>query len=213
MKGSLEQAITYCKKDGDFYERGTYTKKGQRSDLLEIKKKIDSGTSYDQLWEEDFSVMLQYRKGFQEYMNLKSSRTPREQPRVFVFWGSTGTGKTRRAWAINQESTWVYPGKGWFDGYTGQEVAIFDEFDGSDIKFSFWKQLVDRYRVAVPIKGGFSNWCPKFVIFTSNLEPGNWWRDEQLPMGSTDQFSRRVERVELMNTEWTPEVSEPLNFI
>jgi len=209
MKGSAIQASDYCKKDGNFLEFGELTKKGQRKDLEDLKKSIDSGSAYESLWDNNFSTMVQYRKGIQEYIDLKRSKVMRPVPRVLVFWGTTGTGKTRRAWAINPQSTWVYPGKGWFDGYNGQSVAIFDEFDGDDIKFALWKQLVDRYPLRVPIKGGYVAWAPEYVIFTSNIGPRFWWREERLPMGNTEQFDRRVERVVEMNQEWDPE-SDPL---
>lgn len=211
MKGTAEQAADYCKKDKDFREFGEITKKGQRKDLDLIKKEIDSGASYATLWDNHFSTMVQYRKGFQEYLFLKRSKQARDPPRVLVFYGVTGTGKTRRAWAINPNSTWVYPGKGWFDGYNGEDVAIFDEFDGEDIQFAFWKQLVDRYPINVPIKGGYVPWCPKVIVFTSNLPTDLWWRNERLPDGHRAQFARRVERTVEMNVAWNPE-EDPLLF-
>lgn len=209
-----QQAAEYCKKDGNFKEWGEIVKQGQRRDLEEIKEMIDRGTSYEELWDTHFPSMVQYRKSFLEYCELKRSSSLRDMPRVFVFWGPTGTGKTRRAHAVNPESTFVYPGAGWFDGYRGQQVAIFDEFDGSDVPFSLWKRLCDRYKMLVPIKGGFTAWTPSVIIFTSNIEPLSWWRsgfgNVLLPNGFRDQMLRRVECTVHMTQEWTPESESPV---
>jgi len=206
-KSTATEAAAYCKKDGKYHEFGKILLKGQRNDLNHIKKQIDEGRTYEELWEDNFSTMIQYRKGFKEYIDIKRSKIARNPPSVYIFWGCTGTGKTRRAWAIDKDSSWVYPGKGWFDGYHGQRVAIFDEFDGDDIKFSLWKQLVDRYPMQVPIKGGFTSWTPDIIVFTSNLSPDLWWRNEQLPMGRTEQFTRRVTASVRMDIEWDPETN------
>lgn len=202
------QASDYCKKDNDFVEKGSLVTKGKRTDLMEIKRKIDEGASYVDLWENDFATMCTYRKAFQEYIHLKRSAITRSVPKVFVFYGPTGTGKTRRAFEFCPESTWVYPGKGWFDGYAGQKVAIFDEFDGSDVDFALWKRLCDRYPMSVPVKGGYTPWYPDIIIFTSNVEPQAWWHvgvDRViLPQGATEQRDRRVSAYVHMDVNYEP---------
>lgn len=202
------QAAVYCKKDGDFVEEGTLKEKCQRTDLMKIKEKIDQGITYAELWDQEFKTMVQYRKAFGEYIALKRSSIAREMPIVLIFFGTTGTGKTRRAFEINPNSTWVYPGKGWFDGYCGQEVAVFDEFDGSDLEFSLWKRLCDRYQMQVPVKGGYVPWYPKVIVFTSNVNPDNWWLvgvdKVNLPNGHAEQRDRRVSARIRMDEPYAP---------
>lgn len=52
-----------------------------------------------------------------------------QEKEVYVFWGRTGAGKSRRAW---QEATLqAYPKSPtsiWWDGYQGQENVVIDEF-------------------------------------------------------------------------------------
>lgn len=202
------QAADYCKKENEFFEKGELMSKGKRTDLKEIKDKIDNGASYVDLWDHDFSTMCIYRKAFMEYISLKRSAITRPVPKVFVFYGPTGTGKTRRAFEFCPESTWVYPGKGWFDGYAGHKVAIFDEFDGSDIDFALWKRLCDRYPMSVPVKGGYTPWYPEIIVFTSNVEPRAWWHvgvDRViLPHGAEEQRNRRVSFYAHMTEEYVP---------
>lgn len=198
-RGSADQNIAYCKKGGDWIELGKPVKERQRTDLEEVKEQIKAGATWDSLWENHFSLMLQYRKGLEEYSNLCRLRRT-DPPKVYIWHGVTGTGKTRGAFDMARsdydDSFWVWPGGPWFDGYRGQRVAIFDEFHGGDeqsIPFSLWKKLCDRYPLTVPVKGGFSNWAPEVIIFTSNIHPDFWWPGEKAkPVGWKDQFNRRT---------------------
>jgi len=116
------------------------------------------------------------------FSNLKrihvDSLNPVEQEKeVYVFWGSTGTGKSRRAW---QEATWdAYPkdpnSKFW-DGYRGQENIVIDEFRGS-ISISHMLRWLDRYPTIVEIKGSSSVFKGKRIWITSNISPDQWYPD------------------------------------
>lgn len=197
-KGNWEQNREYCSKELIVMEKGSAITSGERTDLQLVKEAIDNGASYEDLWDKYFDKMVQYRKGFEEYSNLKRLRRA-EPPKVYIWHGVTGTGKTRGAFEMARtdydDSFWVWPGGSWFDGYRGQRVAIFDEFHGGDeqsLPFSLWKKLCDRYPLTVPVKGGFTNWAPEVIIFTSNIHPDFWWPGEKAkPVGWKDQFNRR----------------------
>lgn len=206
-KGDAQSNLEYCSKEKLLLLLGKPVKKGQRTDLEAVKELIDSGTSYESLWDSNFSIMLQYRRGLEEYSNLRRLRR-RGPPLTSVHWGPTGTGKTRYAFDLARDdyddSFWVWPGGEWFDGYRGQKVAIFDEFHGGSeqrIPFSLWKKLVDRYPLQVPVKGGFTNWSPEVIVFTSNIDPKFWWPEEKmLPKDWRDQFDRRITSI----VDYTP---------
>lgn len=197
--GDAESNKTYCSKEEVVLELGSPVKERQRTDLDEVKADIDNGLGYEGLWDKHFSIMLQYRRGLEEYANLKRLRRA-DMPKVYVWWGATGTGKTRGAFELARsdydDDFWVWPGGNWFDGYRGQRVAIFDEFHGGEeqgIAFSMWKKLCDRYSLTVPVKGGFTNWNPEVIIFTSNVNPVNWWpTGERKPADWHSQFDRRL---------------------
>jgi len=67
-------------------------------------------------------------------------------------------------------------GKIWFDGYDGEDVVFFDEFDGS-ARYSYIKTITDRYdNIRVENKGGTSLLQRiKAVIINTNNPPGTWW--------------------------------------
>lgn len=97
-----------------------------------------------------------------------------------VLYGSTGTGKTRyvhqQAHLFYEDDIWIYPGQGWFDGYQGQQVVVFDDFYG-DMPFGTLLKVLDRYKLDVPVKGGFTNWNPTRIYITSNVHPLCWYKD------------------------------------
>jgi len=198
-KGTAIENIKYCSKDGHvLIGAGKPAIQGRRTDLEAIKLDIDNGKCYNDLWNDHFSHMCQYRKSFAEYIDSRNAKRT-TMPDVFIYWGATGTGKTRKAMEFSDDP-FIYMGGGWFDGYTGQSVAIFDEFEGGDVPFELWKRLCDRYPLRVPIKGGSVNWNPRIIIFTSNRDPRNWWRDVDKPDGWWDQFQRRTKEIVHFNT-------------
>jgi len=179
-KGTAEEAARYCKKDGEFTEAGscssTRSVAGFRSDLQRAKTLIDQGKSLSIVADECFSVFLRYPKGLQQYASFKSVKR-NWVTEVYVYYGKTGTGKTR-AVHTKEASLWVAVDNSlcWFDSYSGEEAVLFDDFISvKNQKFGFLLQLLDRYAMQVPVKGGFVPWIPKRIYFTSNLPVDEWF--------------------------------------
>lgn len=202
--GTNEQAANYCKKDGTFQEWGSLPSQGldrmgknsNQERLLAAKEAIDAGASWHQLWEDHFLAMTSAQKALREYWALKNAQKEKTKPRVEVLWGAPGTGKTRfchqQAHLFFDDDTWTYGGSGWFDGYQGQKVAIFDDFYG-DVPLGLFLKALDRYKCQVPVKGGFVNWNPVRIYITSNLPPGAWYKD--LKHYQMEALERRFDRV------------------
>lgn len=112
-----------------------------------------------------------------------------------VYWGSPGTGKSKRAFeeASSVGPVYVLPaqskGSFWADGYCGQPTVIWDDFDPALISRALFCRLIDRYACTVPVKGGFTNWSPRLVILTTNVCPSVWWPDES---GVSESWLRRI---------------------
>lgn len=104
--------------------------------------------------------------------NLQPLAIERE---CFVFWGKTGTGKSRRAWA--EASLEAYPKdprtKFW-DGYREHANVVIDEFRG-DIDIAHMLRWLDRYPVIVEVKGGSRVLRAERFWITSNLDPRAWY--------------------------------------
>lgn len=105
---------------------------------------------------------------------------PQERPGISlgrVYWGSTGTGKTHRAWEEAKAMGAVYiksPSTKWWDGYKGQEQVILDEFDGQ-IGITHLLRWLDKYPCSVEIKGGQVPLKALHFWITSNKRPEEWY--------------------------------------
>jgi hypothetical protein len=196
-RGSPTQASEYCQKDGLYIEWGERSsgRRGERTDLLTIKHKLDQGCSMRKIADEHFAQWLIHRKGLGEYLSLKQDRRTWKSE-VFIYWGAAGTGKTRKVFD-EEKDLWVAPDNQlqWFNGYSGQEAVLFDDFTFLPAKkLDFWLKMCDRYAMDVPTKGGYVNWIPKRIYFTSNVD----WRDwptEAISDESKRAIERRIDRV------------------
>lgn len=118
---------------------------------------------------------------------------PMERSTV-VFWGPTGTGKSRRAW--DEAGLDAYPKdprtKFWC-GYRGQENVIVDEFRGG-IDIAHLLRWLDRYPVIVELKGASFVLSARRIWITSNVRPRDWY--PELDSATFSALERRLEIVE-----------------
>lgn len=193
-RGSQDQAIEYCKKDGDFVETGTKKKQGKRNDLAEIRRIVF----------EDHGNMLDIIHIASNYQSLKSAellmkyRPPKNKylpKKVFWFFGSTGKGKTKMAMdCCPENNTWISSEKlNWFDGYWGQTHVLIDDYRRDFTTFHFLLRLLDVYPLKVPIKGGYVDWEPDYIYITCPQSPTTLYNnrtDEDIA-----QLTRRITEV------------------
>lgn len=133
--------------------------------------------------------------GLQAYNSLKPYEKdyPKE---VRWYYGTTGTGKSRKAWDDAKASgSWFRKSlKDWFDGYSGQNYVWIDEIRSTTFDWEFFLQLIDRYPLDVGIKGGSVRWTPKVIIITAPSRPEKIFMNHK--SGETwdkiDQVLRRI---------------------
>ncbi len=177
-RGTQQQAIDYCRKeetrlDGPF-EYGEKKMQGKRNEWHEAIEAVKDGASERELAMEFTATYIRYHKGLNRVRMFVEAE--RDKPvDVLWLWGPTGCGKTRYVYD-NYEAVYNKPEGPWFDGYDGDEVALFDDFEAVDIGITQLLKLLDRYPMKVPVKGGFVNWNPKTIVITSNYEPKVWYQ-------------------------------------
>ncbi len=176
-RGSQAQAIAYQKKDGCWTEVGTPRSQGQRTDLEEIQRLVKAGMTDLEFAEYDIVRWAQFGKRMNIYRNLliadRTSETP--APDVRVYWGETGTGKTRTATEEFPHICFHFDGA-WHDGYDpANPNYLFDDFDWDEIPIKRLLKLTDRYNINVQIKYDRAKWRPRVIIFTSNHPPDEWY--------------------------------------
>lgn len=208
-RGTSRQAADYCKKEDNFEEIGdppagasaiAEEKQGMQMRLQAAKDDIDAGADLMNIWQDHFFVMCKFGKSIKEYLAMVEKRIPRKKPRVELLWGAPGTGKTRYVHFFANlhydGDIWSYGGSGWFDGYHGQKVALFDDFYG-DIPLGLFLKVLDRYPVQVPVKGGFVNWTPEWIFITSNSYVFSWY--DKMSDFQSGALIRRITKEHFVN--------------
>lgn len=103
---------------------------------------------------------------------------------VWVVWGDPGVGKTysiTQRYPPNDVYRWTLSMGQWWDGYLGQRVLIVDDFGNRDgngrwpLAPSFMLDVLQGYRMQVPVKGGFRYARWELVYIISNFSPGTWY--------------------------------------
>lgn len=192
-KGTAEQAIKYCEKDGKWYEFGERPGKkeqGKRTDIEEVKELINNGAGMKDIVDVVSSFQaLRFAEKLIEYKETKRNW----QPEVFWYWGKTGTGKTKRAYEEAGEDTWI-SGKNlkWWQGYDGHENVIIDDFRKDFCTFHELLRILDRYPYTVEVKGGSRQLVAKKIWITCPYHPEDVYDGRE----DIDQLLRRITKIE-----------------
>lgn len=143
---------------------------------------------------EDIPADIQVRY----YRTLLSIRADYERPIeqqkiVNVFYGATGTGKSRRAWEEAGPNAYPKdPRSKWWDGYRSEEHIIIDEFRGT-IDISHILRWLDRYPCRVERKGSSVALRATTYWITSNIAPSQWY--PELDLETQNALLRRLTNI------------------
>lgn len=200
-KGTEMENITYCSKPesriaGPWEFGVRVLGQGSRSDLTTLTTMVRSGATRKKIAEDMPEMVVRYHRGISTLMSWQSPPTYRV-PKVLVFWGPTGTGKTRKAYETYPEIFFVPTPttRLWFDGYLQQEEVLFDDFRHSWVNLSMLLRLTDRYPMTVEVKGGTVAWNPTTIVFTSDTHPRDWFDG-----ADSSQLMRRITEIVHFNS-------------
>lgn len=207
-QGSARQASEYCKyedypenqKPNKYEEFGKLPVQGGRMDWERALRDLETGATILDVVH-DQPHMAVYQRSLRDLKGMMLKPKHREV-NVIVLIGNAGTGKTRYAYD-NYPDLYSKPRGDWWDGYTGQETILLDDYYGY-LPYSLLLNVLDRYPLQVPIKGGFVHAQWDTVIITSNKPPTQWYRE-----GLTPALRRRLNNIFLVTntneeTELTP---------
>lgn len=200
-KGTEREASDYCKKDGDYFERGECqdAAPGKRTDLESARAHLGgSSPSVGELIDLGYNYqVLRYAEKYLVYRG--PARDPNaDPPNIRWYYGETGTGKSRTAGLEAAEcADLVYRCTGpaakgsrwWWDGYDGHRSVIIDDFRPTWCGLSFLLNLLDRYGMRVEAKGGSRQFLAKNIWVTSPKHPETYFHEAGEDL---EQLLRRI---------------------
>lgn len=192
-KGTIKHNREYCSKGGTFKEHGDVPDdQGKRTDLSEVKFLVMESGSIRKVIEAEATMnQIKYALAILPFVEQRRDW----KPQVIWFWGPTGTGKTKAAFAAFPDPDLRYRNNGnlkWWDGYDGQPNVIIDDIRVESIRFVELLSLLDRYEYRVENKGGYRQFLAKQIIITCPTSPTTmyWGKDENVA-----QLLRRIDNI------------------
>lgn len=208
-KGSAEQNITYCSKEGKFFEDGenpltpaedgSLKGQGRRNDIHRVKQIIAEGGGMADIIDECSS-----------YQSLKAGELllkyaePTRAVKPVVVWihGPTGTGKSALASEIAPDAWWTAKSLKWWDGYDAHANVVIDDFRADYCTFHELLRILDRHPYRVETKGGSRQLLATRVVITSPYPPENVYRERE----DIGQLLRRIDRTIFVEAPIPPKV-------
>lgn len=189
MKGTPQQASDYCKKENDYFEKGTLPlKQGKRTDLDEIREVIKTTGKMSEV----VMIATSYQSVKMAEQILKYHEIKREwKPTVYWFWGSTGTGKSKTAHEMFPDAYVAMSTAKWWDGYDAHENIIIDDMRKDFCKFHELLRYLDRYSMTVETKGGTRQFLARNIVITSCYQPQELFETRE----DINQLLRRIDEI------------------
>lgn len=173
--GSAAQNIKYCSKDANIvFEIGDKPSPGNRTDIAAARDEILGGKKVDDICLDNPEFYHKYGRTLSKIEDIalrKRFRT--EMTKGTWLYGPTYAGKSHDAFTnFNPDTHYVLPDdNGWWDGYTGQETVIINDYRGS-LSYGFLLNLVDKWPVSVRRRCREpAPFLAKEVIITSSQQP------------------------------------------
>ncbi len=201
MFGSLRNNADYCSKESMLTKLGDEPKQGTRADLKDVVARIQSGEqTVEDLCLEDPAYYHQYGRTLSKAEDIINRKKCRQWMTKGIWYcGPTGVGKSHKAFeGYTPETHYVKPVLDeWWDGYTGQETVILNDFRGQ-IPFAEILNLVDKWPHYVKRRCREPTpFLAKTLIVTSSMHPANVYNNVTQDGDSLDQLRRRFEIIKL----------------
>lgn len=200
-RGSPEDNLAYCSKDGKFEERGQIP-------MSKKRKAKASGDAEIERWDNarkaaktgDFEsipsdIYLRYYRTLKEIAkdNMPKPGDAADLTGVWIY-GPAGCGKSRSARELYPGAYFKMCNK-WWDGYQSEEHVIIDDLDKKhDVLGHHLKIWADRYSFLAETKGGAIHIRPKTIVVTSQYSIDEIWEDQE----TRDALKRRFAVTEMV---------------
>lgn len=178
-KGSHEQAVDYCKKDGRFVEFGDPPEKngGNRKEKIKRNHMLMTKPLIELVNDGDISVgYVPTVKKARIILAQEGDAITTEECKGLWIHGPPSTGKTHYVMSTH-ENVYMKAQNKWWDGYQGEEVVLLDDFDCKMLGH-YLKRWMDKWKCFGEIKGGTVALRHTKFIITSNYLPSAIWNED-----------------------------------
>lgn len=180
---TVEAAIAYCKKDGDWTERGeaplTTTARNTKGAQAEKDKWTHARLAAEENRLDDIPDDIRFKhykavEHFRKQGSLKRSLSD-TVAQMLWYYGPSGTGKSRKA-RSDHPNAYLKMCNKWWDGYDNEDTVLIEDFDTSHkVLVHHLKLWADRYPFLAEMKGTALKIRPSLILVTSNYHPSEIW--------------------------------------
>ncbi len=200
-RASAAANIRYCTKretrveGGDLEVVGLWGKARKGGDVAMAAIKILNGAKLEEIVDDHPGLCLLQMPRIESFIaHVKGPRSGK--PKVKIFYGKTGCGKSQ--FCVKEYGTgayWVPPpdsGRVWFGHYMGQDTCIFDDFHEGWFTLPHFLRIMDSTPLMVAPKNHQVPFNSENLIFSSNVDPRDWYSGYDGKQEHKDALERRV---------------------
>lgn len=201
-RGTRWEASQYCKKEATvIWEHGVAPeeemREGKRSDLDLLHEEVGEGASLRSIITSGIVRNYQGVRMMEKLLSLFEIPR-RSRPKVYWYWGKSGTGKSYTAGKEAEAIGDVYYSNGdgkWWDGYDRHKCVVINDFRQDWLSWSQLLMLLDEQPYRVEVKGGMRQFVAEHIWITCPKRPE---REFQISEDLSQLTSRLTEMREFL---------------
>lgn len=184
-RGTAEQAADYCKKDGNFVEKGVLSQQGKRNDIIALRDEVKGNPTITT--RELIERLPESLARFPRFVAAVRSVYYRPErlnwttpPNIWLF-GESGCGKTSTAYSLCENPPYDKLLNKWWDDYDMEDDVLIDDLhpDGAKYIVTHLKRWADRYPFRAEVKGATIFIRPRRIIVTTQYTMQELFPNEQ----------------------------------